>query len=295
MYSEIKNIEDMKKLHWREFERFIEFVLINKWYKAKVRQWFNDWWIDLDAGFNWQKYFVQCKKWDKYYVWVKDIREFYWAITSTDKNAKWLYVTTSYLSQEATIFARKNNIEVWNRVNLEKQVLNIIWNNSNNIFIKSKKSNWLIYFILFIFVFFWYNFIWFNKDKIVKNTSTTNKVNIIKCDSWYKKVWDKCEKIVIPENSILEYYKWSPWRCEFWYFKVWDKCDKVVIPENSTLRSYINWNIKWECDYGYRRTWEKCDKVIVPENASLSLYKWRYRKCDEWYKLSNNVCIKEYK
>jgi restriction system protein len=136
----IKTIDDMKKLDWREFEKFIEFIFKKKWYKAKTRKWRNDWWIDLDATYNWQKYVIQCKKWDKYKIWVVQLREFYWVVKMSWENTKWIYITTSSLTKEAlkeyeTI---KNDVELWDSSNLEAYIAEYKWIKTES---EEKKEN----------------------------------------------------------------------------------------------------------------------------------------------------------
>lgn len=130
----IKTLEDMKKLHWREFEKFIEFVFKKKWYKAKVRQWRNDWWIDLDAEINWQKYLIQCKKWDNYKIWAVQLREFYWVLKMMWDNYKWIYITTSTLTKEASKEYEniKNQVELWDNSNLEEYIAEFKWEEIEN-------------------------------------------------------------------------------------------------------------------------------------------------------------------
>ncbi len=123
----IRTIEEMKKLHWREFEYFIEFVFRKKWFKANVRQWINDWWIDIDAELNWQKYLIQIKKWTKYTVWRPKLQEFYWAIMSVSKDTLWIFITTTRLTSEAQVFAVENNIEIWDDSNLESYIAEFTW------------------------------------------------------------------------------------------------------------------------------------------------------------------------
>lgn len=118
----INKIEDMHKLHWRDFEKFIEFVLQEKWFKTKIWPWLKDWWIDLQASLDWRKYLIQCKKWTNYKVSEPNIREFYGAMNDFDNNAKWIFITTSNLTSDAKNFAERNWIEIWDKFSLEKYV-----------------------------------------------------------------------------------------------------------------------------------------------------------------------------
>lgn len=123
----IEKIEDMHKLHWREFEEFIEFVLQEKWFKTEIWPWMKDWWIDIHASLDWRKYLIQCKKWTNYKVSEPNIREFYGAMNDFDNNAKWIYITTSNLTVDAKNFAERNEIEVWDEISLERYVQEYTW------------------------------------------------------------------------------------------------------------------------------------------------------------------------
>lgn len=125
----IKTIEDMKKLEWREFEKFIEFVFRKKWFKATVRKWRNDWWIDLDAELDWQKYLVQCKKWNNYRIWAVQLREFYWVVKMMWDKYKWIYITTSSLTREARKEYEniKHQVDLWDNSNLEEYINDFKW------------------------------------------------------------------------------------------------------------------------------------------------------------------------
>lgn len=115
----IERIEDMQKLHWREFEEFITFVLQKKWFRANIGTGTKDGWVDIAASLDWRKYLVQCKKWNKYKVSEPNLREFLWAISDFDIDAKWIYVTTSHLTSDAKIFAERNGISIWDKTSLE--------------------------------------------------------------------------------------------------------------------------------------------------------------------------------
>lgn len=130
-YTQIKSLEQMKGLWWREFEKFIEFVFRKKWFKAKTRLWTNDWWIDVDAELNWQRYIIQCKKWNNYKIWVVQLREFYGVVKMSWENVKWIYVTTSELTKPALeeYQKMKTDVELWDRSNLEKYISEFTWSN----------------------------------------------------------------------------------------------------------------------------------------------------------------------
>jgi len=123
----IKRIEDMQKLHWREFEEFITFVLQKNGFKTKIGLGTKDWWIDIEASLDWRKYLIQCKKWNKFKVSEPNLREFLWAISDFDIDAKWIYVTTSHLTSDARVFAERNGITIWDKSSLEWYVAEFTW------------------------------------------------------------------------------------------------------------------------------------------------------------------------
>lgn len=143
-YMNIKTIEDMKKLDWREFEKFIEFIFRKKWFKAHVRGWINDGWVDVDASLNWQKYVIQCKKRDKYKIWVVQLREFYWVVNMMWKDYKWIYITTSKLTKEATkeFEKMKDTVELWDNSNLEEYISEFKWLENSKLETQEKKVDW---------------------------------------------------------------------------------------------------------------------------------------------------------
>lgn len=127
----IQTIEEMSKLHWREFEEFIEFVFKEKWFKTELWKWTKDWWIDLVAKKDGRKYLVQCKKWNTYKITEPNLKEFYWAVKYFDDNAKWIYITTSNLTSDAKKFAQEVDIEIWDRNSLARYINEFLWRNDN--------------------------------------------------------------------------------------------------------------------------------------------------------------------
>lgn len=123
-FRKIHTLEQMKNMDWREFEKFITFVFLKKWFKAKTRKGKNDGWIDVDAIKDWQKYAIQCKKWKDYKVGVVEIRSFIGAMEVEWSDLKWIYITTSKLTQEASIYFNKmsHKLELWDADNLESYI-----------------------------------------------------------------------------------------------------------------------------------------------------------------------------
>lgn len=123
-FRKIRTLEQMKSMDWREFEKFIAFVFKKKWYSAKVWKWRNDWGVDVLAKKDGQTYVIQCKKWNNYKIWVKDLREFVGTIDDVWENAIGIYITTSRLTKEASAYqARmKHKLELWDANSLEEYV-----------------------------------------------------------------------------------------------------------------------------------------------------------------------------
>lgn len=116
----IEKLEDMHKLHWREFEKFISFIIERNGFKTILGEGTRDGWIDIHASKAGKKYFIQCKKWKKYKVSEPNIREFLWSIYDFDWEAKWIFVTTSNLTNDAYDFAERNDIDIWDKYFLER-------------------------------------------------------------------------------------------------------------------------------------------------------------------------------
>jgi len=125
-YIKTETVQQMKNMSWRDFEYFIEFLFKQNWFKAKVWKWKNDGWIDVSATKNWEKYLVQCKKWEREKIWVQLLREFFWVMNMDSPTTKWIYVTTSELTDPAKWEYEKikNRLELWDCYTIEKHISN---------------------------------------------------------------------------------------------------------------------------------------------------------------------------
>ena len=123
-YMKVQTVQDMKNMGWRDFEYFIEFMFKQNWFRAKVWKWRSDWWIDVTATKNWEKYLVQCKKWQYEKIGVQLLREFYWVINMDSPNTKWIYITTSELTDAAKIeyLKIKDRLELWDYHTIESHI-----------------------------------------------------------------------------------------------------------------------------------------------------------------------------
>jgi HJR/Mrr/RecB family endonuclease len=128
-YLKLQTLDQMKAMHWRDFEKFIAFVFKVKWYKAKERQGTSDWWIDVDATKDWQRYAIQCKKWKDYKIWVVDLRAFVWAVDAVWENVIGIYITTSRLTKDAQEYVKimSHKLEIWDADNLEEYIRVFTW------------------------------------------------------------------------------------------------------------------------------------------------------------------------
>lgn len=114
-YSSISSLEDMHRMSPRDFELFIEFILKRKWFSAMARKGTRDGGIDIDAKKNGRKYIVQCKRYSRNKVTSPQVRDLFWATMWVSKDAKSIIITTSELTQDAVIFAKKNDMDIWDK------------------------------------------------------------------------------------------------------------------------------------------------------------------------------------
>jgi len=78
------------------------------------------------------------------------------------------------------------------------------------------------------------------------------------CNTGFKKVGGKCEKVINPENSFVQ---GSQWYCNTGFKKVGGKCEKVINPENSFVQGS-----QWYCNTGFKKVGGKCS-AMSPEEA----------------------------
>ena len=117
--QEYTQIQKLREVHPKYFEDFISEMFKISWYtiekKAEYkfirwkRQAQRDWWIDLIAGKNGAKKYIQVKKLLNQEVWVPIIRELYGAITDDMNKEKdqLIVITTSLFSEDAQNFANE--------------------------------------------------------------------------------------------------------------------------------------------------------------------------------------------
>jgi restriction system protein len=115
-YMMIQKFSEILKLNWREFEEFVEAILIDRGFDTILWVWTKDGWVDITAKFEWRTYLIQCKHYNDFKkVTVEQVREFYGVMNHIDSTAKWIYVTTGELTHDAYFFAEQEDIEVWDK------------------------------------------------------------------------------------------------------------------------------------------------------------------------------------
>lgn len=106
------------------------------------------------------------------------------------------------------------------------------------------------------------------------------------CLNGYKKNESerKCEKIKVPENAHEDNLSLEGWRCNKEYKREGNECKKFTLPEHALFS-----RDSWKCELGFRKnpTADSCDKISLPENAH---YTDTY---DGW--LCNSGYTKDYK
>lgn len=141
-YMMIQKFNEILKLNWREFEEFVEVILIDRWFDTILWVWTKDGWVDITAKFEWRTHLVQCKHYnDSKKVTVEQVREFYWVMNHLDSTAKWIFVTTGELTNEAYVFTEQEDIEVWDKHYFLEILKEMNLENKANI--QSKWTDWV--------------------------------------------------------------------------------------------------------------------------------------------------------
>ncbi len=103
-----KWLGDLK--HW-EFENYIGDLFNKLGYKTRVIGGSYDEGIDVIAEKNGIKHYIQCKKYSNS-VGVKDVREFYGALSDKLSNDKAFFITTNFFTEGAERFVEDKPIEL---------------------------------------------------------------------------------------------------------------------------------------------------------------------------------------
>jgi len=94
-----------------QFEHFVARYYQKMWYETVVQWWFDDEWVDVIATQGQQKLLIQCKKWLKWHIQLKDLSSFYGMAVDQYPWSKLVYITTTRATPNAKKFARQKDIE----------------------------------------------------------------------------------------------------------------------------------------------------------------------------------------
>lgn len=103
-----RNIDDIRQLAWRDFERLVCEAYRRKGYSAeKVGSTSGDGGVDVELRVNGELTVVQCKHWRAYKVGVTTVRELLGVVVSR-RAAKGIVATSGRFTREARRFAEGN-------------------------------------------------------------------------------------------------------------------------------------------------------------------------------------------
>lgn len=114
--KQIKNIKrkesknNLLKMDPYDFEKLTAEVFNYFWFISKVTKWSWDHWIDINLTKNWEKYIVQCKRYN-WTIGTPLMRDFIWTMQLSGIN-KWFFVTTWAFSSEVVKLINKNNFDI---------------------------------------------------------------------------------------------------------------------------------------------------------------------------------------
>lgn len=114
-YMAIQKFNEILKLDWREFEKFVAAILEDKGFHTILWVWIRDGWVDVTAHLWDKKFLVQCKHYGFDNVWVEKIRELNGIMHGEVIPAGWIFVTTSGFTPDAISEANKYGIDLWDR------------------------------------------------------------------------------------------------------------------------------------------------------------------------------------
>ncbi|MCL6272215.1 restriction endonuclease [Sansalvadorimonas sp. 2012CJ34-2] len=112
LFIDQKNINDVRRLSWQEFEQYIGEFYRNQGYQVEEKgQGGSDGGIDLIAKKEGNTLLVQCKHWQSRKVGVSVVRELFGVVTA-EKAAGGVLITTGSFTQDAQQFAHRQNIRL---------------------------------------------------------------------------------------------------------------------------------------------------------------------------------------
>jgi HJR/Mrr/RecB family endonuclease len=110
--------EKLRKIDWFQFEKLMELIYRHRGYSVTRLGGANpDGGVDLIISRDNEKFLVQCKQWRKWKVGVKEMREFFGALSDQKEN-KGIYITLQGYTEQARLFATKHGIELFDESHL---------------------------------------------------------------------------------------------------------------------------------------------------------------------------------
>jgi HJR/Mrr/RecB family endonuclease len=119
---EIKPIEQLRKIDWYQFEKFIAYIYEKRGFDVTRKGGANpDGGVDLIVYKDGQRFAVQCKQWKTWKVGVKPMREFLGALTDSGIQ-KGIFIALNKYSDDAKQLAEKHRIEIINETGLRRMM-----------------------------------------------------------------------------------------------------------------------------------------------------------------------------
>jgi hypothetical protein len=114
--------EQLRKIDWFQFEKLVELIYSHRGFSVRRLGGANpDGGVDLIIESPAEKFVVQCKHWRKWYVGVRQIREFLGTLTDT-KIQNGIFITLTGYSGEAKALADKHGIKILNESDVVKML-----------------------------------------------------------------------------------------------------------------------------------------------------------------------------
>jgi hypothetical protein len=112
--------EQLHKIDWFQFEKLVELIYRHRGYSVKRLGGANpDGGVDLIIESPAEKFVVQCKQWKKWYVGVRQIREFLGTLADA-KIQNGIFITLKGYSNDAKALAAKHGIKTLNEADVVK-------------------------------------------------------------------------------------------------------------------------------------------------------------------------------
>lgn len=109
------------------------------------------------------------------------------------------------------------------------------------------------------------------------------------CKALFRKTYDSCDPINVPENAFLAPTSYGPgWKCHYGYLEANGRCDLINVSEHGFLTG-DPYGDGWSCKRGYKRNQKICVEIIMPQNAHLD-YSGNDWECDKPFRKNGSAC-----